>query len=243
MKINAFALILISMSLFLFSCDCFNDENVMPSDKVTTEQYTFSDYDMIDASSAFTVYLSFSENEESIEIEANDNLHQYLDIKNENNTLNIGFKNNFNVRGSATLNAYVKTKNISGYIASGASRFIVENPIEGDEISIYLSGASNFSSSLSTNRMFADLSGASDMQVSGTVNSLEIEASGASLVRDYGFETKSLIADLSGASNMQLTVKEEISIEASGASSLKYKGDAVITQQDLSGASTVRKMN
>ena len=62
------------------------------------------------------------------------------------------------------------------------------------------------------------------------------------MIKDYGLETDHLNAELSGASNVSLTINEEIDIEASGASILKYKGNAVITNQDLSGASSVKKM-
>jgi len=242
MKTNVFALLLAGMSLMLFSCD-INDNHVVPSSKVTTQQFTMSDFDMIDASSAFSVYVTFSDTEESIEIEANDNLHQHIEVKKVNNVLEIGFENNFHVTGSARLNAYVKTKHVSGYMASGASRFIVEDPIIDNEVSVYLSGASNFSGVIEANKLFADLSGASVMYVEGVSNSMDIRATGASVIKDYGFETKILKADLSGASNAQMTVLEEIDIEASGASNLKYKGNAVIAYQDLSGASSIKKVN
>lgn len=242
MKTKLFVLLLAGMNLMLFSCD-MNDNHVIPSNKVTTQQFTISDYDMIDASSAFTVYLTFSDTEESIEIEANDNLHQHIEVKKVNNVLEVGFENNFHVTGSATLNAYIKTKNISGYMASGASRFIVEDPIMANEVSIYLSGASTFTGEVESNNLFADLSGASIMNINGKVNSVDLEASGASVVRDYGLGINKLKADLSGASNAQLTIMEEIDIIASGASVLNYKGSAVIARQDLSGASEIKKVN
>ena len=52
---------------------------------------------------------------------------------------------------------------------------------------------------------------------------------------------KELFIDLSGASDAYLTVTELIDIKASGASSLKYKGDALIDHKDLSGASEIIK--
>ncbi len=242
MKTNKFLLVLASFNLLLFSCDEFHDD-VIPSGKITSGYATYSDYDMIDASNAFTVYVSFSDVEESIEIEANENLHQYIEVKKSNNRLEIGIEPNVHIRGSATLNAYITTKNISRFEASGASRFIVEDVIDNDDAYVYLSGASSFTGELMTDQIYADLSGASVMNVIGSANHFDVEVSGASVLRDYDFETKNLKADLSGASNMYVTVVDEIDVEASGASSLFYKGSAVITHQDISGASSVKKMN
>jgi len=242
MKTKTLTLILASFSLMIYSCDVI-DEHVIPDHNVTTQQATFSDYDMIEASHAFTVYVSFSDTEESIEIEANNNLHQYIEVKKENSVLKIGFDRNINIRGSATLNAYITTKHVSGYAGSGAARFVVEDAIDAEEANIYLSGASAFTGKLFVDRLYADLSGAAVINIDGSSDLFDLEASGASKVRDYGFNTKTLRAELSGASNMYITVHEEIDIEASGASSLYYKGPAVIIRQDLSGASSVKKMN
>jgi hypothetical protein len=242
MKTKVFALILASVNLFLFSCN-INDTHVIPDSKVTTRQATFSGYDMIDASTAFSVFVTFSDTEESIEIEANDNLHKHIVVEKVGGVLKIGLEHAVNVRGSATLNAYITTKHVSGYMASGASRLLVESPINSDEASIYLSGASTFSGALEVNKLNVDLSGASIMNIEGYTNVFEVEASGASVIRDYGFDSNTLIADLSGASNIYVTVDEDIDVEASGASILRYKGSAVIKRQDLSGASVVKKMN
>ena len=241
MKTNLLTLNVLSATLFLYSCD-MHDHHVVPGSNITTAQATFSDYNGIDASTAFNVYITFSDDEESIEIEANDNLHQHIEVKKQNGILLIGIEDNVHVRGNATLNAYITTKDLSSFSASGASRIIVEDPIEKNNVNIHLSGASNFYGYLHVNQLYSDLSGASILDIDGFSDYFELDASGASVLRSYVFTTNKFKADLSGASNAYLTVEEEIDVEASGASSLMFKGKAVITHQDLSGASTVKKM-
>ena len=70
---------------------------VRPSDQITTQQHYFTDYDQIETESAFSVYVTFSDTEEKIEIEANDNLHQYIEVKEEGGSLKIGFRNNTSI--------------------------------------------------------------------------------------------------------------------------------------------------
>jgi len=241
MKLNVFSLIFLCFSLFLFSCDVF-DHDVVPTNKVTTIPETFSDYDGIDASSAFTVYLTISDDDESIEIEANDNLHQYIEVKKENGVLIIGIENNVSIKGNATLNAYITTNSVSSFMGSGASRFMLNQGISEEEISIYLSGASTFTGDINSGKLYADLSGASTLSLSGYTLDYILEASGASVAKDFGFTSELLNAELSGASRASLTIDKEIIIDASGASVLQYKGDAVIVNQDLSGASSIKKM-
>ena len=136
MKTNLFTLTILSATLFLYSCD-MHDHHVVPGSNITTAQATFSDYNGIDASTAFSVYINFSDDEESIEIEANDNLHQHIEVKKQNGILLIGIEDNVHVRGNATLNAYITTKDLSSFSASGASRIIVEDLIDKNNVNGY----------------------------------------------------------------------------------------------------------
>jgi hypothetical protein len=49
--------------------------------------------------------------------------------------------------------------------------------------------------------------------------------------------------NLSGASNVSLTVTDEMDVSASGSSIVRYKGDAVINSQNLTGGSQIIHMN
>jgi hypothetical protein len=241
MKTQIILTTLILASILLNACDTIT--NIRPSDQITTQQYSFSDYDQIETESAFSVYVTFSDTEEKIEIEANDNLHQYIEVKKESGTLKIGFRDNVGYRGSATLNAYITTRNVAGYTASGASRFIVDGDISGENASVFLSGASRFSGEMHVENLFADLSGASVMQLTGSADTSDLMASGASSIEDYEFSTDYLTIHLTGASNAFLTVTEEMDVTASGASIVRYKGTGVVNSQNISGGSQIINMN
>ena len=242
MKTSLSSFLLLALTMMLFSCDVF-DEDVVPSNKITTRNETYTNFDMIDASHAFEVYVQFSDTEESIEIEANENLHQYIEVKMDNNTLEIGMENNIDIKGNAVLRAYIKTPMISKFAGSGATRIVIEDLITLPTAQVYLSGASTFLANMETGRLSADISGASNMDITGAAEDTDVEASGASLFQNFQFQTNNLVAELSGASHMSITVMEEIDIEASGASSLQYGGSGVVIRQDLSGSSSILQVN
>jgi len=239
MKTQIILTTLILMSIIFNACD--DVSSIIPDDNVTTQQYSYSDYDQIDTESAFTVYVEFSNTEETIEIEANDNLHQYMDVKVESGALKIRFRDNINIKGSATLNAYITTKNVSGYSASGASHFIIGDDVESENANIFLSGASKFTGEMHVANLSADLSDASVLELSGEAEAFNLTASGASAIGDYGFSTENLNINLSGASNASMTITEKMDVQASGASVLRYKGPADINSQNLTGGSQIIK--
>jgi len=241
MKTKIFLLVSTGLGILLNSCEI--NERIIPSGNVTTEVKYFSGYEALDISHAFTVYVNFSDTEEIIEIEAEENLHPYITVRKIGDVLYIGLQDHVDIWGNATLNVYITTKNVVDYTASGASGFIVEDKISANTISIDLSGASSFRGDLEATNVNANLSGASDIEIEGNANTFDVMASGASSIKDYGFILDNLYIDLSGASDAYLTVNNEISVRASGASTLYYKGTGVIVDLDLSGASEIIKVD
>ncbi len=241
MKTKIIAILIAVLTVSFYSCEI--NEHIVPSGDITTQVKYFSDYDAIDVSNAFTVYVNFSETEEIIEIEADDNLQPYIEVRKVSGTLFIGLKNHVNIRGNATLRVYITTKNVTDYTSSGASSFIIQDKLSANTVNIHLSGASYFSGDLEVNHAIASLSGASNVEVEGNADSFDVSASGASNISNYDFILEDLDIQLSGASNAYLTVNNEISVRASGASNLYYKGTGVVVSQNLSGASHVIKVD
>ncbi len=234
-------LVLSCSLLFLSACgDSIN--RITPSGTITTEAKSFTDFDELALSGAFQAFIHFSSTEEKVEIEANENVHEVIEVKKNGNELSIGLKGNNSFSGTVTLKAHITTNELVKYDLSGASKVTLMDDSSANSIDIDLSGASNFSGHLTSNQLDIDLSGASIMNLSGTTNRTNMDLSGASQFRDYDFTTDVLDADLSGASTAKITVNNEINLEASGASMLQYKGDPVVNSE-LSGASSIQKMD
>ncbi|MER3463239.1 MAG: DUF2807 domain-containing protein, partial [Chitinophagaceae bacterium] len=70
---------------------------------------------------------------------------------------------------------------------------------------------------------------------------VSINAHGASDVKGYDFNTSTCKVDASGASSIKISVEKELEVSLSGASSVNYKGNAVIRNVKTSGASSVSK--
>lgn len=227
--------------IILNACDSVKD--VVPVNNIITQEYTFSGYDNIETESAFTVYVAFSDTEESIVVEANENLFEYIEVSKESNNLKIGFRENISIKGSATLKAYITTNNVSGYLASGASRFIIEDEIIAEDATVFLSGASQFIGEMYVENLYAEMSGASSMKLIGESTSIDVTASGASSIGDFEFSTEYLRVNFSGASTASLTVTDKMDVSASGASIIRYQGDGVINSQNLSGGSQIINTN
>ncbi|WP_339712931.1 head GIN domain-containing protein [uncultured Kriegella sp.] len=238
MKTTTIFLSLIFGSLLFSSCDL---DHVLVSKRITTREFTYSDYSGIKVSNAFNVYVTFSDTEERIEVEANANLHDKIRVQKEGNDLVIEMKKHTLIRGKSTLDVYIKTKNISNFDISGASEVFLENELITQSANIELSGASDFYGALNVSALEIQAKGASNIDLFGNAAHLDASLSGSSELKDYDFIVGAIDLRLSGASEAFLSVTESIDINASGASTFNYKGNATIRDESLSGGSKVRR--
>jgi hypothetical protein len=84
-----------------------------------------------------------------------------------------------------------------------------------------------------------DSSGASHIKAEGKTASLDLDISGASSVDATALTVSDASVDASGASHVDLMVTERLNAEASGASTVSYKGSPSTVVKDVSGAGSV----
>ncbi|MCB0501337.1 MAG: DUF2807 domain-containing protein [Bacteroidetes bacterium] len=213
---------------------------IMPSGNITQENYSFTDYQAIDVSDAFDVSLTFSPTVDGVIIEADDNVHQYIDIKKIGNRLYLGVERNFNLQGPATLKAYISTnESINGLYASGASTLRIVDTLARTNVTMEASGASRIFGSVNIDDLSIKASGASNVNLDGTTKELSVTASGASQIGGFDLLNEDINIVLSGASTGSLSFEGNMDVEASGASTIYYKGNGTIQSQALSGASEI----
>ena len=222
---------------------CEINETVMPSGNITSQERVVKNYDGVQVEATIIADIKYSDTEESIVIEADDNLHQYVEVAYINNTLRIKLKNNLNIKGRSTLKAHIITrKTIEKYSASGASQIYLIDSRTSDKVSLNLSGASRFNGGITSNSLSVGISGASYASISGETGTVHGTLSGASQLQNFDMAVNDATLDLSGASNVSLTINGDIDLRASGASSLTYKGNGSTVRVDLSGGSQIIKI-
>ncbi len=230
--------LILATVLLVSSCDT---ESIRVSDTISTRQYSFSNYEALELSGDFNAFVTFSETEERIEIEANDNIQNKIRVSQDGNTLKIRLENNVALRGNATMNAYITTRNISRYRVSGDSSVELENLLVANTVTVDVLGDSRFYGELDTNNLSVDVKGDSVIDVFGTAGTANVDLSGDSTIKDYDLAVEDLTIDMSGDSSAYLSVNGTIDIDASGDSALNYRGDAEIIRQRLTGDSRIQK--
>lgn len=242
MKTQKRIVILLALIGVVAFSSCTRERVIVPSKKIATENVFVEDFTRLKVASAFNCYVNF-ENKEELILEVNENLLEYVEVRVVNGELRIELEDDVNLRKGAELNAYVGAKILEELTASGASRIYLRDPLDVKDLEMNISGASRIKGEIKTDFTNARISGASDLDLEGFADEMELDGSGASNITGYDLTTNYLDLELSGASKAELTNEKEMKLRLSGASTLRYKGDGVISSIETSGASKVKRMD
>ncbi len=224
----------------LFFVGCNSMIRVDGSDELTEIQFDYKDFHSLDVSNSFKVEIIKSD-DFKVFVTCNDNLEEHLDVKLNGNILSLGLTPGY-YYGNNTLSAKIYLPEVKKIKASGAS-VIKAQDLKADNLEIDLSGASKFTSSVNVASLTVEGSGASVINIKGTAQDATVDLSGASSFKGKEMlVSNNLSVDCSGASSVKLTANGTIKADASGASSFYCYGNGSIVKQDSSGASVIKKI-
>ena len=211
--------------------------------EVKSSHFTISsNYEDLSVCDGFEV--EFSDEASDLLITVDESLLSKVVVREVDGELTIGLKPFVWARGTTLKAVLPYNRNIDEIALSGASVLRSARPIEGEELSIRLSGASELEAELNADEIDMELSGASVAKISGVCAELDVELSGASEIvsqhdAHYRFAAGRAEGSMSGSSKMALHCDGNIDVRLSGASIIRYTGDARTGGCTLSGGSSI----
>jgi hypothetical protein len=209
------------------------------SGNLETKEYTFTDFTRLELSSAFEFEIKQSSSY-SINITADDNVIDYIQVSKDGQTLKIRL-GRVSFLGPVTLRASVTMPRLDGLIASGASRGTVSGFSSSEALDMTVSGASRVSGDIAAGDVQFEVSGASTVQLEGSADNMVAIVSGASTCNLADFPVHDANVNVSGASTGTINLDGRLDANVSGASTLLYIGEPTMGTINVSGASTLRE--
>jgi hypothetical protein len=227
------------MTSLLQSCIYIDANNGGPAPGGTTDRtFRLANFTRLEMGNAFIVKVRRAANFSLVATGDQTDIDDLEAFVSQNDVLVLRYRNNRTRR--YRMDVSVTMPDLRGVDFSGAVKSSIEGFDNLRNLDIELSGASKSTAVVSAERVEIDLSGASQLNLRGSGLRLGGVLSGASQLDafDYGVEDADL--DLSGASSGRLLVSKSLTVKASGASDVRYRGNPEL-RSNLSGASTLRK--
>lgn len=196
-------------------------EKLKGNGKVEKEIREIGSFSGITVNGVFHVLLTQGD-KESLEIEADENLLDYIITKVDGKELIIEMKPNVTVKSSKKLNVYITLKSIDKITLNGVGNVHCENALVLTTLKIDNSGVGNIS-----------LKGTADNFTGGNY--------GVGNIRAFDFEVQNCELKNSGVGNVDVNVKNNLKVINSGVGDITYTGEPKMVDINSNGVGKVRK--
>jgi hypothetical protein len=215
------------------------DSGVTGNGEVVTKTIEVDGFTGVHASSGIDVEIS--QGAFSVELEADENLHEYITIELEGDLLVIDTERN--IRKAAKKVVYVSLPELNELNISSAGDIVGKTEFECDNLDISISSAGDLDLGVTANRIDISISSSGDCDLYGHTEYLDARLSSAGDLNACDMEADYVDVKVSSAGDACVFANKELKMEASSAGNIYYMGDAVVVKSHRSSAGNIKKKN
>jgi hypothetical protein len=192
----------------------------------------------VKVSSGIDVYLRQGNNE-TVVVEADENLHEYILTEVHGGVLNV--YSEYNIRDAERKRVYVTMKDIKSVRTTSAGDVIGESPVNSERLELSASSAGDIKLEVHAKTINIDISSSGDMTLTGETDLLRADLSSAGDLNAYDLKSREADISVSSAGDADIYVSERITARASSAGDINYKGDPKYVDVHSSSAGGIHK--
>jgi hypothetical protein len=189
-------------------------------------------------SSGIDVYLRQTGNE-SIAVEADENLHEYIITEIKDGILHVYTE--ANIREAEMKKVYVTMKDINSLKTTSAGDIIGETSIKTDNLELSASSAGDIKLEVYAKEIEANISSSGDVTITGEADILNADLSSAGDLNAFGLEVREADVSASSAGDADINVSERLKARASSAGDVNYRGNPKYLDAHSSSAGGVHR--
>jgi hypothetical protein len=189
-------------------------------------------------SSGIDAYLQQG-SDESIAVEADENLHEYIITEIRDGVLHI--YTDANIREAEMKRVYVTMKEINSLKTTSAGDIIGETPVKTENLELSASSAGDIKLEVQAKKIEIDISSSGDMTLTGEADILNADLSSAGDLNAYNLEVKEADVSASSAGDADINVSERLQARASSAGDINYHGNPKYLDAHSSSAGGVHR--
>lgn len=202
---------------------------------VVTETIHVDGFTGVHASSGIDV--NISQGDFYVEVVADENLHEYITVEKEGNSLRVGSERNIYRAKSKVVN--ITLPELSSIKISSAGDVNAETDFTCEDLDIDISSAGDLKIGVEAKHIDISISSSGDCDIWGDAESLDARLSSAGDLDASDLEADYVDVRVSSAGDASVFANEEIRMSASSAGNIYYRGDATVVSSHTSSAGSI----
>jgi hypothetical protein len=195
-------------------------------------------FDGLRVSTGIDVYLKQGDNI-SVEVETDENLHEYINTNVKNGILHV--YTDLNIRRATVKKVYISMKDITSLHSGSAGDITGETPVRTDNIEIGASSAGDIKLEVYARSVSVNISSSGDVTLKGECENLFARLSSAGNLNAFDLRAKEAEVNASSAGDADISVSKRLRARASSAGNIIYQGNPAILDSHSSSAGTIRR--
>jgi len=236
---NKLFILTVLMIMSLLSCDVMG-EKVTGNGNVNTKTHAVEPFSRLKIETVCKVEITQSDKEEVI-VEADENLHDYIEIQQNGDQLKVRTRENVSFRSFEKLIIRIHVKAINDLNIASVGNVICTNELVADDLNVRVSSVGNTELKLNVGSTECKFSTVGRLLIEGAADKAVVKNSSVGGVNMEEFQAKVLRINNSSVGGIKVYASEEIYVTHSGVGGLTYAGNPQVKEIKDSGIGKVKQ--
>ena len=201
------------------------------SGNLITREVSIQPFDELEASGVFELKL-FQGSKEQLKIEAEDNLQDLFEVKNDGSHLKISMKKETHFNAKKTIKVYLTFRNIRSMNLAMVGSVSSDEKLNFTELEIHNNSVGNIKLDLTAQKLNIENNSVGNFTLSGKVENAVIKHNGVGAIRASDLVVQSMDIEALGVGSAEVNAEKQLKVKDSFLGRVRNRGNA-----------TVRRMN
>ncbi|MDP4264725.1 MAG: head GIN domain-containing protein [Bacteroidota bacterium] len=230
-KISFLLLIISAVSVFSATAQDKDKPKMEGSGNVITKEISIQPFDQLDVSGVFSLKLSQG-NKEEVKIEADDNLQDLFEVKNEGSKLVISMKKGVNFNSKKKMKVYITFKKLKSMDLKTVGDVSSEQSLSFDDLTIGNKSVGSIDLQLTAQSINIDNKSVGNIKLNGKADNARITNKSVGSILAADFVVQKMDIDNDGVGSAEVNAEKELKVKDSFLGKVRNKGAATIKKSN-----------
>ncbi len=195
------------------------------SGNVITKNFSIQSFDQLEVSGVFSVQLSQGGKEE-VKIEADDNLMELFEVKNDGSRLLVNMKKDVNIQGSKKMKLYVTFKNLKSMDLKTVGNVESAGSLSFTNLEIANKSVGDVDLKLTAKSVTIENKSVGNVKLEGKADNAVIKNKSVGSIEAAGFAVQTMDIDNNGIGSAEVNAAKELKVKDNFLGKVTNKGAA-----------------
>jgi hypothetical protein len=211
--------------------------------QVIKQDRSVTSFSKISIEGIFPVVLSQNGGPEFVKVEADENLQEYILVRNDGDELIVETEDNVSIRKSKRLKVFINLKNISELNYKSVGSLITHGKLKLDSLEINSESVGKVDLDIDARFLRANLNSVGVTNLQGKVTEARINNKSVGALNAYDLKTQTMMLHNTSVGTAEIYADSAFFIRSSALGNVYYKGNGEVKELKSEGIGRVQKAN